>query len=88
MTEPPEAPLPDEWRCPRCGASMEQERRDHERRRELRRQNPSLDPGPPGARSAGRQSAAREWTAAPAPDTDRRAGYHDGPGGHDGSVAG
>ena len=88
MTDPLEVLLPDERRCPRCGASMELERRDHERRRELRRQNPPLDPVRRGARSVGRQSAAREGTAAPAPDTDRRAGCHGGRGGHEGAVAG
>jgi DNA-directed RNA polymerase subunit RPC12/RpoP len=39
--------LPDERRCPRCGALMDVERRDHERRQVVRRQNAPLDPGPP-----------------------------------------
>ena len=65
MSDPPEAPLRDERRCPRCGASLEQERRDRERRRELRRQNPPLDPGPPGGterRSAERRSGGDRRT--------------------------
>jgi ribosomal protein S27AE len=59
MTDPLEALLPDERRCPRCGASMELERRAHERRQALRRQNPTGDPGPPEGterRSAERRS--------------------------------
>jgi hypothetical protein len=37
----------EERRCPRCGAFLDQERRDTERRERLRRQNPPDDPGPP-----------------------------------------
>jgi hypothetical protein len=47
----PVAPLnalvAEERRCPRCGAYMDIERREHERREILRRQNPTDDPGPP-----------------------------------------
>jgi ribosomal protein S27AE len=38
----------EERRCPRCGAFLDEERRDVERRETLRRQNPPADPGPPG----------------------------------------
>jgi hypothetical protein len=37
----------EERRCPRCGAFLDEERRDVERRETLRRQNPPDDPGPP-----------------------------------------
>jgi hypothetical protein len=37
----------EERRCPRCGAYLEAERRDTERRQGLRRMNPPDDPGPP-----------------------------------------
>jgi hypothetical protein len=37
----------EERRCPRCGAFLNGERRENERRWLLRRQNPLDDPGPP-----------------------------------------
>jgi DNA-directed RNA polymerase subunit RPC12/RpoP len=37
----------EERRCPRCGSSMQIERREGERRQALRRQNQPDDPGPP-----------------------------------------
>jgi DNA-directed RNA polymerase subunit RPC12/RpoP len=37
----------DERRCPRCGASLQDDRRDRERRLNPRRLNPQDDPGPP-----------------------------------------
>ena len=37
----------DERRCPRCGAFLNGERREDERRTAIRRQNPQEDPGPP-----------------------------------------
>ena len=37
----------EERRCPRCGAFLNQDRRDAERRTVMRRQNPPDDPGPP-----------------------------------------
>ena len=37
----------EERRCPRCGAFLNQERRETERRSVLRRLNPPGDPGPP-----------------------------------------
>jgi DNA-directed RNA polymerase subunit RPC12/RpoP len=37
----------EERRCPRCGAFLNAERRDVERRSQMRRQNPPDDPGPP-----------------------------------------
>jgi hypothetical protein len=39
----------EERRCPRCGAYLNVERRDVERRTQHRRQNPVGDPGPPGS---------------------------------------
>ena len=37
----------EERRCPRCGVLMNFERRDVQRREQVRRQNPPDDPGPP-----------------------------------------
>ena len=44
---PLESLFAEERRCPRCGAFLDKERRDTERRGRLRRQNPPDDPGPP-----------------------------------------
>ena len=38
-----------ERRCPRCGSTLDVERRSGERRTGVRRRNPSDSPGPPGA---------------------------------------
>ena len=37
----------EERRCPRCGAFLNVERREAQRRTAHRRQNPADDPGPP-----------------------------------------
>jgi hypothetical protein len=39
--------LPEERRCPRCGAILDGERRSDSRRKNPRRVNPPDDPGPP-----------------------------------------
>jgi len=44
---PLESLFAEERRCPRCGAFLDKERREIERRERLRRQNPPDDPGPP-----------------------------------------
>ncbi|GAC1671195.1 MAG: hypothetical protein NVS9B8_14280 [Candidatus Limnocylindrales bacterium] len=44
---PLESLFAEERRCPRCGAFLNGERRDFERRAAIRRQNPVEDPGPP-----------------------------------------
>jgi hypothetical protein len=44
---PLESLFAEERRCPRCGSFLDTERREHERREILRRQNPADDPGPP-----------------------------------------
>jgi predicted RNA-binding Zn-ribbon protein involved in translation (DUF1610 family) len=46
-TSPLESLFAEERRCPRCGVAMNLERRDIERREQVRRQNPLADPGPP-----------------------------------------
>jgi hypothetical protein len=43
-----DALLPEERRCPRCGAILDGERRGVSRRKGERRQNPTDSPGPPG----------------------------------------
>ena len=44
---PTEQLFADERRCPRCGASLQDERRSIDRRAKHRRVNPADDPGPP-----------------------------------------
>jgi DNA-directed RNA polymerase subunit RPC12/RpoP len=44
---PLEALFAEERRCPRCGAHLLSERRETDRRQEVRRINPPDDPGPP-----------------------------------------
>jgi len=44
---PLESLFAEERRCPRCGAFLDKERREVERREGIRRQNPPDDPGPP-----------------------------------------
>ncbi len=44
---PLESLFAEERRCPRCGAYLNQERRETDRRTLMRRQNPPADPGPP-----------------------------------------
>ncbi|MGH3074449.1 MAG: hypothetical protein ACRDQC_05980 [Gaiellales bacterium] len=46
-TVPFDALYADERRCPRCGATLNLERRVSQRRKVNRRQNPPDDPGPP-----------------------------------------
>jgi len=44
---PIESLFAEERRCPRCGAYLNVERRENERRQRLRRMNPIDEPGPP-----------------------------------------
>jgi hypothetical protein len=44
---PIESLFAEERRCPRCGALLETERREIDRRESVRRQNLPDDPGPP-----------------------------------------
>ena len=44
---PLESLFAEERRCPRCGAFLNAERREVERRQTIRRVNPAHDPGPP-----------------------------------------
>jgi hypothetical protein len=46
---PIESLFMEERRCPRCGAFLNDERRDNERRGYVRRVNKADDPGPPAA---------------------------------------
>jgi hypothetical protein len=46
-TSPIEALFAEERRCPRCGAYLNPERREVERRERIRRDNPTDEPGPP-----------------------------------------
>jgi hypothetical protein len=66
---PLESLFVEERRCPRCGAFLNPERREFERRERIRRQNPIDDPGPPATaerrveeRRAGRRRKASDGT--------------------------
>jgi hypothetical protein len=76
---PLEALFPDERRCPRCGAYLNVERRQGERRQMVRRQNPPDDPGPPDGveRRVGERRQG---------DRRGRAGEGQGPTGRGGST--
>jgi hypothetical protein len=59
---PVEALFAEERRCPRCGAYLQDERRESDRRTKVRRANPPDDPGPPpgeGERRAAERRTAR-----------------------------
>jgi hypothetical protein len=56
---PLESLFAEERRCPRCGALLDNERRDRERRQLSRRQNPPDDPGPPPGEGERRVSDRR-----------------------------
>ena len=53
----------EERRCPRCGAFLNTERRETDRRVHIRRQNPPTEPGPPADLRAAREEAvnALHW---------------------------
>jgi hypothetical protein len=72
---PIESLFAEERRCPRCGAYLNPERREVERRERLRRMNPADEPGPP--------TSADERRA-----TDRRAGQRRSGGSSGGSSGG
>jgi hypothetical protein len=64
---PLESLFSEERRCPRCGAFLNGERRDADRRSYVRRQNPAEDPGPPpddGERRAEQRRLGRRRKAA------------------------
>ena len=61
-TVPLESLFAEERRCPRCGANLNNDRRDAERRLLARRQNPAEEPGPPATgeqRTAERRKGPR-----------------------------
>jgi DNA-directed RNA polymerase subunit RPC12/RpoP len=58
---PLESLFTEERRCPRCGAFLDRERRETDRRNVIRRQNPASDPGPP-ADDGERRTAERRVT--------------------------
>jgi len=57
---PLESLFMEERRCPRCGAFLNSDRRDVDRRSILRRQNPAEDPGPPADETERRTDERRE----------------------------
>ena len=57
----------EERRCPRCGAFLDRERRETDRRNHVRRQNPPHDPGPPPDEEERREMERRTYR--------RRAGH-------------
>jgi hypothetical protein len=73
---PLESLFAEERRCPRCGAFLNGDRREDERRTAHRRQNPEDDPGPPKA-----AGAALETSVDAAPQaSDRRLDWDRGRG--------
>jgi hypothetical protein len=56
---PLESLFAEERRCPRCGAFLNTDRREAERRTIARRQNPPTDPGPPGGEDRERRLEQR-----------------------------
>ncbi len=74
---PIEALFAEERRCPRCGALMNVDRREGERRQQHRRQHPADDPGPPDGverRIADRRVGQRRSAGSPAARSNRRPG--------------
>ena len=57
---PIDALFAEERRCPRCGAFLEHERRETDRRFAIRRVNPPDEPGPPDG--AGERRVAERRT--------------------------
>ena len=71
----------DELRCPRCGAYFQEDRRVSERRKAIRRENPSTDPGPPAAEPAegdGKKSKGAATDPSDRRTPDRRTGQRRG----------
>jgi hypothetical protein len=63
----------EERRCPRCGAFLNTERREADRRIQVRRQNPPNEPGPPGGkerREGDRRKAKRRGSQGSLDDDD------------------
>jgi hypothetical protein len=79
-TSPLESLFPDERRCPRCGAYLQRERRESDRRGEIRRDNPMDEPGPPMAtgerRAEQRREGQRRGTGASGAGDARAGGGH------------
>ena len=75
-TAPIESLFAEERRCPRCGAYLNPERRETDRRRQIRRENPMDDPGPPDDLGERRDGERRT--------IQRRAGSPGGTGGRSG----
>jgi hypothetical protein len=70
---PLESLFPEERRCPRCGAYLNRERRETERRVAHRRVNPAHDPGPPKPKAVKATQAAAKPTAATKPAAKAKA---------------
>ena len=77
-TAPLDSLFAEERRCPRCGAFLNTERREAERRQTIRRENPAHDPGPPSPPAAAKggpakgQGTAKPKTKAAAEPAERR----------------
>jgi hypothetical protein len=73
---PLESLFSEERRCPRCGAYLNQERRETERRLTMRRQNPAHTPGPPDGerRVDQRRKLRRRGSSGTAPPLPSAAG--------------
>jgi hypothetical protein len=70
-TAPLDSLFAEERRCPRCGAFLNGDRREDERRTSLRRQNPDADPGPPAAAERREDQRRKQRRRRPADGTAR-----------------
>jgi hypothetical protein len=76
---PLESLFTEERRCPRCGAFLQHERRESDRRSLARRNNEPEDPGPPEdsteRREEERRHGQRRGTGAPAATSTGASGW-------------
>ena len=80
---PLESLFAEERRCPRCGAFLNGDRRDDERRLVVRRQNPVDEPGPPAPEERRVDERRKLRRRKPADGTSRTATSDDGFGWQD-----
>jgi hypothetical protein len=74
---PLESLFSEERRCPRCGAFLNNERREIERRASIRRQNPADEPGPPDAEERRSQERRAGRRRRGTPGSSRVEGWED-----------
>ena len=65
----------EERRCPRCGAGLNAERPEHERREVVRRASESTDPAPEGQERRGEDRRKARRRRNPADGSNRTGGW-------------